>query len=170
MRLTWRHGRAVALLTVLVSASAITGCAAVGRSAGTPSARPQSNAVEAAAQGAPSCTYGAVAASFSAKLELGLATAPSPVVQASSLAAVQAEFAGGTILDQQRATFSASGVSSLTNRPVLAFLVQGGPTTPAAGPPGTDVGPLSTACAVSMYDLTTGEFVINLRILVPNGP
>jgi hypothetical protein len=170
MKPTWRHGRAVALLSVLVCGGAIAGFAAIGRSAMTASTRPQPNAVEAGAQGASNCTYAAVAQSFSAQLGLGLPTAPSAAVESSSLAAVQADFAGGTILDHQRATLTVSGVSSLTNRPVLAFLVQGGPSTPAAGPPGSDVGPLGTQCAVSLYDLTTGEFVINLRILVPNGP
>jgi hypothetical protein len=156
------------LLVMFACGGAIAGMVQLGQSAASTRPQPQPIVAEAAAPGS-SCTYAAVAQEFGAQLSFGLQTAPSAAVESRSASAVQADFAGGTVLDDQPATLTVNGVSSLTKRPTLAFLMQGGRSAIAAGPPGSDVGPLTTQCAVSFYDLTTGEFVINLRVLVPNG-
>ena len=107
----------------------------------------------------PNCTIDAMTAEYGIRLKLGDGpSADNPAVRAR----IAGRFPSGEIAEQASGLATSPTAPDVDGHHVLVYRVRGATVPQPAGPPGGQVGPLTRACTITIYDGNTGDFLADL--------
>ena len=125
--------------------------------------------IAALALGAGSAHAAPTAASCSVALiatEVPLELSPAGVsVGSAAVSAFRSSFPTAATVDTMPVTINAPTDPALNGRQAAAFLFQDPTLQPAGGPQGAAGGMVRVACGVAFYDVSTGEFLGDIKLL-----